>query len=50
LVPTELVVLFGVAGLEMQRTWGGTEGRGGKRDIELDEMEIMVKPWKKPGG
>jgi cyclopropane fatty-acyl-phospholipid synthase-like methyltransferase len=41
-VPTELVLLFTMAGLEVQSIWGGTAGNWGKRDIELDEMEIMV--------
>jgi hypothetical protein len=49
-VPTELIMLFGAAGLEVERMWGGTAGKWGKRDIELDEMEIMVKAWKNPGG
>ncbi len=41
-VPTELVVLFALAGLEMQGIWGGTAGNWGKRPIELDEIELML--------
>lgn len=41
-VPTELVLLFGLAGLEVTHIWGGTAGNWGRRPIDLDEMEIMV--------
>ncbi len=41
-VPTELTLLFGMAGLEVEAMWGGTAGRWGKRPIELDEYEIMI--------
>jgi hypothetical protein len=41
-VPTELVLLFGQAGLEVTAIWGGTAGNWGRRPIELDEIEIMV--------
>src|ERR1041385_5262435 len=38
-LPTELVLLFRIAGLEVLHLWGGTAGRWGRRPIELDEME-----------
>jgi SAM-dependent methyltransferase len=41
-VPTELVLLFGLAGLSVDGIWGGTAGRWAKRAIDLDEIEIMV--------
>jgi len=41
-VPTELVLLFALAGLEVTDIWGGTAGNWGKRPIDLDEIEIMV--------
>lgn len=41
-VPTELVLLFRVAGLTVSHIWGGTAGNWGKRPLDLDEMEIMV--------
>jgi 2-polyprenyl-3-methyl-5-hydroxy-6-metoxy-1,4-benzoquinol methylase len=48
-VPTELTLLFGISGLEVEAMWGGTAGNWGKRSIELDEMEIMVTARKAPG-
>jgi SAM-dependent methyltransferase len=41
-VPTELVLLFSLANLDVLNIWGGTAGNWGKRPIDLDEMEIMV--------
>ncbi|MBN2309306.1 MAG: class I SAM-dependent methyltransferase [Candidatus Hydrogenedentes bacterium] len=41
-VATELVLLFGLAGLEVLCVWGGTAGDWGKRAIELDGIEIML--------
>lgn len=41
-VPSELVLLFGFAGLGVRHLWGGTAGNWGRRGIELDEYEIMV--------
>ncbi len=41
-VPTELVLLFAAAGLEVLNIWGGTAGNWGRRPIQLDEIEIMV--------
>jgi SAM-dependent methyltransferase len=41
-VPTELVLLFAQAGLEVAHIWGGTAGNWGRRPIDLDEIEIMV--------
>ena len=41
-VPTELRLLFGVAGLDVREIWGGTAGNWGERPVDLDEIEIMV--------
>jgi len=41
-VPTELVLLFGLAGIELTDIWGGTAGNWGRRPIDLDEIEIML--------
>jgi cyclopropane fatty-acyl-phospholipid synthase-like methyltransferase len=41
-VPTELMLLFQMAGLQVLNIWGGTAGNWGRRRIDLDEMEIMV--------
>ncbi len=41
-VPTELALLFGLAGLRVLNIWGGTAGNWGRRPIDLDEIEIMV--------
>jgi ubiquinone/menaquinone biosynthesis C-methylase UbiE len=41
-LPHELFRLFGEAGLEVEHIWGGTAGNWGHRQIDLDEMEIMV--------
>ncbi len=41
-VPTELVLLFRQAGLEVLHVWGGTAGNWGRRPVDLDEIEIMV--------
>jgi cyclopropane fatty-acyl-phospholipid synthase-like methyltransferase len=48
-VPTELVLLFTMGGLEVQSIWGGTAGNWGKRDVDLDEMEIMILASKTRG-
>ncbi len=50
-VPTELVLLFRVAGMTVLNLWGGTAGNWGRRPLDLDEIEIMVvarktsEPW-----
>ncbi len=44
--PTELTLLFQLAGLCILDIWGGTAGDWGKRTIGLDEFEIMVVPQK----
>ena len=50
-VPTELFLLFRLAGMSVLNIWGGTAGNWGRRIIDLDEMEIMVvarktaEPW-----
>jgi SAM-dependent methyltransferase len=41
-VPTELVLLFRMAGLQVLHIWGGTAGNWGRRPIDLDEIELMV--------
>lgn len=41
-VPTELQLLFNMAGLDVLHTWGGTAGNWGHRALDLDEYEIMV--------
>jgi len=41
-VPTELVLLFNQAGFKVEHIWGGTAGNWGRRDIDLDEIEIMI--------
>jgi SAM-dependent methyltransferase len=41
-VPTELVLLFRLAGMDILHIWGGTAGNWGRRKIDLDEYEIMV--------
>jgi hypothetical protein len=41
-MPTEIVLLFALVGLEVRDIWGGTAGNWGRRPIDLDEIEIMV--------
>jgi len=41
-VPTELILLFRLAGFEVENIWGGTAGNWGHRQLELDEMEVMI--------
>ncbi len=41
-VPTELVLLFRLAGMSVINIWGGTAGNWGRRPVDLDKMEIMV--------
>jgi len=41
-LPQELSRLFHEAGLEVEHIWGGTAGQWGHRQIDLDEMEVMV--------
>jgi len=47
-VPTELTILFEMAGLQVLNIWGGTAGNWGRRPVDLDEMEIMVLACKAP--
>jgi SAM-dependent methyltransferase len=51
-VPTELALLFRLAGLPVLNMWGGTAGNWKRRKIDLDEIEIMVVAGKAelPGG
>lgn len=50
-IPTELVLLFRLAGMTVLNMWGGTAGNWGRRPLDLDEIEIMVvaektvRPW-----
>jgi SAM-dependent methyltransferase len=41
-VPTELCLLFRVAGMPVLHMWGGTAGNWGRRPLDLDEIEIML--------
>ncbi len=41
-VPTELTMLFRLAGFRMEHIWGGTAGNWGRRPLRLDEIEIMA--------
>ncbi len=41
-VPTELILLFRLAGLSALSMWGGTAGNWGRRALDLDEIEIMI--------
>jgi SAM-dependent methyltransferase len=41
-VPTELCLLFRLAGMSVLNMWGGTAGNWGRRKIDLDEIEIMI--------
>ena len=41
-VPTELLLLFRLAGMSVINMWGGTAGNWGRRSLDLDEIEIMV--------
>jgi SAM-dependent methyltransferase len=41
-VPTELILLFRLAGLSVLNMWGGTAGNWGRRPLDLDEIEIMI--------
>ena len=41
-IPTELALLFRLAGMNVLNMWGGTAGNWNKRKINLDEIEIMI--------
>jgi hypothetical protein len=41
-VPSELIQMFTQAGLKVEHIWGGTAGNWKRRQIDLDEIEIMV--------
>lgn len=41
-LPTELRLLFRMAGLSVTDMWGGTAGNWGRRPLDLDEIEIMI--------
>jgi hypothetical protein len=41
-IPTELILLFRLAGMSVLNIWGGTAGNWGRRTLDLDEMEVMV--------
>ena len=38
----ELVRLFESEGFHVEHVWGGTAGNWGRREIDLDEMEVMI--------
>jgi len=48
-VPTELIGLSRLAGFETEYIGGGTAGNWGRRQLELDEMEIMLIARKAEG-
>lgn len=41
-VPTEVVLLFRLAGMSVLNIWGGTAGNWGRRPLDLDEIEVMI--------
>ena len=41
-VPTELRLLFRIAGMSVLNMGGGTAGNWGRRSLDLDEIEIMI--------
>jgi len=41
-LPTELILLFRLAGMSVLKMWGGTAGNWGRRPLDLDEIEIMI--------
>ncbi len=47
-LPTELGMLFRLAEFEVEHIWGGTAGNWGRRQLDLDEIEIMVVARKLP--
>ncbi|MDD5627596.1 MAG: class I SAM-dependent methyltransferase [Elusimicrobia bacterium] len=47
-LPTELVLLFRMADLQVLHIGGGTAGDWGRRTLKLDEFEIMVLARKSP--
>jgi ubiquinone/menaquinone biosynthesis C-methylase UbiE len=47
-VPTELRLMFTLAGFDVQHVWGGTAGDWGRRPVKLDEYELMAVA-RKPG-
>jgi SAM-dependent methyltransferase len=48
-LPTELRLLFRLAGLSVLHIWGGTAGNWGHRPLDLDEIEIMIVARKSAG-
>lgn len=45
--PTELKLMLGQTGFEVNQIWGGTAGNWGRRKIDLDEIEIMLVATKR---
>lgn len=41
-VPSEMVLLFRLAGMTVTSIWGGTAGCWGRRPVDPDEIEFMV--------
>ena len=41
-IPTELILLFRLAGMSVLNIWGGSAGNWGRRPLDLDEIEIMI--------
>jgi len=48
-IPTELMLLFRLAGMTVTHMWGGTAGSWLRNKINLDEFEIMVVAQKTAG-
>jgi SAM-dependent methyltransferase len=42
IVPTELALLFHLAGMSVLNIWGGTARNWGRRSLDLDEIEIII--------
>ena len=51
----ELLKMHAAVGLEVRRVYGGTAGKWGSRELDLDEMEVMLisrrieSPWNRGG-
>ena len=41
-IPTELTLLFSLAGMAVLNIWGGTAGNLQRKRLDLNEIEIMV--------
>ena len=41
-LPQELGAMLSQTGFKVENIWGGTAGNWAQRNIELDEIEIMI--------